>query len=707
MRSASRVGNRSTEKTHRGIRDLCPRKLCAAAAHVAVHEHAVFEDAIERFQREATTYNVASSLLNCDWCRGHFMKLDEWEIWHTYSTYIETTHIELESFAERLVDIGVAEFAIVSSSGKTFWATSEGTGKGSTTVEVDPINYGHEFRLNLDGTTKHKPQGFAIEALGQAAQFLAGEQRVLGPEASLSPPYLRAFLGKIELVSNSDKDPHVLNLYPSVLMYETGILVIEFRMIGPDHPTELENFVASAVNLYRYDFDLIRVSPGFSREATKAYYRSNKRWPIWWRAALLYLQGQHDIAVAQKTTDEQDQCFSHQMAPLSSEEPQTLRDIAITIFQVLTFHSCLPRDGWGFLLKGYKAISSMGDYWSARPHVHLVRFDDQAETAEANEMRNQQMFLSILSRVPPSGKPSRVMKLPENLRRFDDYGAYITSASSLWVWSKQGLERENPRMDANRGNLIYERQLLVEILEYGYMLHRSLYHRMERLSSSRQIAEVRLQILDLKRRMREASHSGEIRDLLNAGWKEMSLPELRQDIEEELSIRENDQRANENLRATRVGWALTTVFGLVAVPALAEQIVSPFWHFLGIATPANTDLQKVIAVGIAILIVVPVAWLSAQLFARRPRYFFSLCTAPAVVPGGFGRDEVFSAFETAAPWAILDLRTWNTDLEHAPGTRTWSTDLEHGPGARTGSKDREHGPRALKSVRPFTSTPQA
>ena len=111
----------------------------------------------------------------------------------------------------------------------------------------------------------------------------------------------------------------------------------------------------------------------------------------------------------------------------------------------------------------------MGDYWSARPHVHLVRFDDQAETAEANEMRNQQAFLSILSRVPPSGKPARVMKLPDNLRRFDDYGAYITSASSLWVWSKQGLERENPRMDANRGNLIYERQLLIEILEYGYM----------------------------------------------------------------------------------------------------------------------------------------------------------------------------------------------------------------------------------------------
>src|SRR6202043_1922474 len=95
---------------------------------------------------------------------------------------------------------------------------------------------------------------------------------------------------------------------------------------------------------------------------------------------------------------------------------------------------------------------------------------------------------------------------------------------------------------------------------------------------SRRMAELKFKNLELTGRMREASHSGEIRDLLNAGWKEMSLPELRQDIEEELPIRENDQRAEENLRTTRIGWAFTTVFGFVAVPALAEQIVTPLWH---------------------------------------------------------------------------------------------------------------------------------
>ena len=98
----------------------------------------------------------------------------------------------------------------------------------------------------------------------------------------------------------------------------------------------------------------------------------------------------------------------------------------------------------------------------------------------------------------------------------------------------------------------------------------------------------------------------------------MSLPELRQDIEEELSIRENDRRAADTLRTTRIGWALTTVFGFVAVPALAEQVVSPLWRFVGLPIPANYDLQKIAAVGVSILIVVPIVGISALFLVRRP-----------------------------------------------------------------------------------------
>jgi hypothetical protein len=331
------------------------------------------------------------------------------------------------------------------------------------------------------------------------------------------------------------------------------------------------------------------------------------------------LQKEHNLAVSQQTSEHKDDFFSFQMAPLSSTEPQCLQDIALTIFHVAAFLSMRPRDGWRYFLSGQNPVPALGAYWSGRPHVHLVRFDGQAETAAENEKRNYRDFASILCRVSPLEGSSRTISLPPTLRLFDDYGAYVTSATSLWVWSKWGLERERSRMDPNRGNLIYQRQLIIEILEYGYMLHRSLYHRMEMLRSSSEIATVRFQILDLKRRMREASHAGEIRDLLNAGWKEMSLPELRQEIEEGLSMLELDRRAVETLRTTRIGWALTTVFGFVAVPTLAEQLISPLWKISGIPAPASTALQKVLSVVVALLVVAPVVTLSGVISGRRPR----------------------------------------------------------------------------------------
>jgi phosphatidylserine/phosphatidylglycerophosphate/cardiolipin synthase-like enzyme len=121
--------------------------------------------------------------------------------------------------------------------------------------------------------------------------------------------------------------------------------------------------------------------------------------------------------------------------------------------------------------------------------------------------------------------------LPKDARLFEDYGAYVTSASSLWVWSMEGLAEQEAWMDPNRRNLIYERQVLAELLEYGYMLHRSLHRRVETLGTTAEVISVRRAILQMRLRMREASHSGEIRKLLENGWNELGLPDLVSDID--------------------------------------------------------------------------------------------------------------------------------------------------------------------------------
>lgn len=284
------------------------------------------------------------------------------------------------------------------------------------------------------------------------------------------------------------------------------------------------------------------------------------------------------------------------------------------------FHTCSylitgPRVGLAFLLFGSKVPPNLGEFWSGRPHIHLIRFQNQCETAAENEDMHADSFSSILSRTPGLVSP-----LPKNLRLFEDYSAFVTKTASLWVWSLRGLKQECNREDPNRGNFIYERQALMELLEYGYMLHRGFYHRAEKLQSTNQVMDVRRFVLQLRLRMWEASHSGEIRDLLEAGWRALGLPPLVSDINAALALREAEMRSVDTMRATRVGWAITIVFGIVAIPALADQIVVPAWHVLKLHTVSDPDKMKLLAGGVAtfcILTVLSIALWAVSMRNRR------------------------------------------------------------------------------------------
>jgi hypothetical protein len=172
-------------------------------------------------------------------------------------------------------------------------------------------------------------------------------------------------------------------------------------------------------------------------------------------------------------------------------------------------------------------------------------------------------------------------------------------------------------MDPNRGNLIYDRQVLVELLEYGYMLHRSLYHRVETFTTTSEVISVRRRILQMRLKMREASHSGEIRALLERGWKELGIPDLVSEIDASLDLRALETTSIETLRTTRVGWALTVVFGFVAVPALADQLIQPLWKLTPFPQFTNPAMASVASDGIAVVMVLLVVWMVILLLSPR------------------------------------------------------------------------------------------
>jgi hypothetical protein len=504
--------------------------------------------------------------------------------------------------------------------GRTFWSTDAGTCSGTTTVDLNALNGNALFELVLDDKSQSLPTGFAIEAWGQSAYFLIAEQRVFGDNPTLLDPYLRAYLGKC-VVSKKDEDGTTsqLNLYPILIVHRSGVLILELRMIGPEGSVSLASFIEGGVNLFREHFGQVEVSPGLARNATAAYYRSAAS-GIVKRIRLAWLQGLHNLAVRQRTKKSIDDSFSFELTPWSGDT-DTLQSIALTVFHTCSFLLIGPRRGLAFLLLGQPMPPSLGEYWSGRPHIHLIRFQDQRETATANELSHGTEFARILARCSSPDADAR-RNLPRDARPFEDYNAYITSASTLWAWSKEGLKRQEGLRDANRGNFIYERQRVIEVLEYGYMLHRGLYHRVEQLGSTAQVMAIRKYLLSLQLQMREASHAGEIRDLLEHGWREFALPELSSEIESALALRESEMRSLDTLRATRLGWAIAIVFGFVAVPGLADQIVLPAWRLLNIWTVKEASEAKLIAGGAALILMffVLVMTLSMlSLFGKRKR----------------------------------------------------------------------------------------
>jgi len=333
------------------------------------------------------------------------------------------------------------------------------------------------------------------------------------------------------------------------------------------------------------------VPPAISKFATMAYYHAHKKWKFRHRLALLYLQRAHDRAIQEQTVTDSEGDFIFDLAPLSSSEEEgyweRLSSFALTTFYTVAFIIAGPRLNLRFLLRGQRAIPVIGNYWSGRPHIYLTRFDDQRETARENEEAHGVAFGSILSRVSISNPELALRYLPKDSRSFPDYSAFITSAATLWVWSLSGLRQQEPWADPNRGHLIYEHQATAEILEYGYMIHRSLLEWINCCYKADEVLLSHRALLELDQGLGEVSHFGEIRELLNNGWRELGLETLKGRIKEALSIREAETILAERRVTERIGRTLSILFGLVAVPSLADKVLRPLWELLGLYRPLS------------------------------------------------------------------------------------------------------------------------
>ena len=321
------------------------------------------------------------------------MNLYEWEIWHVYSSYLEINPMCLEEVGRQLVHSGISVCSM-HRDGQTHWRTSDGIQSGHTIFRKDMRGGGCEISFKVDGREVTDDISFTKEAWFEAGYFRFSEMRVFGDERPLPPPYVRAFLGECRLVCKEASLEIVL--YPIIKIFESGVMLVTMRIISPVGEMSLEEFINTQVNLFNLTFDRVEVPPSLSKIATHAYHHALKQWPIHLRACLLYLAKGHDLAVDQLTRVVSSGGFSFPLAPLSSEEEDnsfdTLSSLANTLFNVVAFVLSKPRLGLDFLIRGQKRLASVGNFWVGRPHVHLVRFEEQQETSKANQDKHGMAF---------------------------------------------------------------------------------------------------------------------------------------------------------------------------------------------------------------------------------------------------------------------------------------------------------------------------
>jgi hypothetical protein len=521
--------------------------------------------------------------------------LEEWETWYTFSTYLKSSSYDLEKLAREVVENEISDCAILSD-GKTFCRGAEEIIEGVTLLKVSgdkkeaSITFEHEYKEDPLLTS------YASESWYAGSQFLYAQERQVAYIDDFPALHVRAFLRPFIFTKEEER---ITSVYPVIVFYKTGVLTIEFRIIGPDDPIEIQAFIKNFINIYQCDYDYVFVPVALGTLApTASFIYEDKRSGILSRRKIVKNREKKKSAYSQLSAVINSGDFEFEMAPLAKAgSSETFTSVAQTLFMVIGYLVSKPSGDAEYILRGIPTLPEMGNYWSGRPHVHIIRHSDQKDTALENEASHKNSFGQMLARSYDSSQDFSAF-VPTNSRAFSDFASYITSAVTLWIWSKNGIQQQMPSPDPNRGYFIYERQVQVEVLEYGFMLYKSLANRSQELRDYADVIAARRDLADLKTKMLEASSYGEVRDLLNNGWKQMNLSSIETQISENLSILESEIKFIES-KQTNSFRALLTVLGLIISTSFSTSIVSPAWKALNLWIPTDANLAELYFISIS------------------------------------------------------------------------------------------------------------
>ena len=237
-------------------------------------------------------------------------------------------------------------------------------------------------------------------------------------------------------------------------------------------------------------------------------------------------------------------------------------DLTQFLISVISFH----------ISKKFTSFDYFDNYWLYSQSVYLLDYNNQPYHKEDIIKNFREDLMQILYQLPLFDV-NFSKELPEDLRELNLYCLFIIEGMSLWVSSREELEK--CKDDINNEKKVYEKQVLVEAINHFNLLVNKLYE-ITRYSNKSYDDTIRLQenLINFERffKTRYLSNYGEINQVLNYCYEELGWDELIKLSNKLLDIIKNHQitRRNENIQYFVI---------LIAMVTLCSQLLIYYPNF--------------------------------------------------------------------------------------------------------------------------------
>lgn len=535
------------------------------------------------------------------------MKINEWSIWHSYSTFLLEDSYSLEEIAYKLVETGLCPL-VFSQDLKIWW--KEDNKVNVTILEV--------LERNISGVIVKWPEisdNYINEGLKQFLLMYNAESNLLNTKYRDSFDYIRCFMNACELKSGL----RPIMLYPQIKIYNTGSINLTFRQISPDFEYPIDSFIMHEVNLFRNEFDkvalpmeIMKLSGRYSLHFYPLAFKLHDK--IKGNPVLKKL----DYLIDQDTKLEQHGDFSFYLTQIvQNNEKYYLEDI-IEQFMFALSYAINTKKGEISLFSKLKY--NLGDYFILRPSIYITKFKDQPDNSSQITEKFGRQIGKIMARTIKPFYMDFSKFLGENLREFDDYCLYMNKGITLFIFSSLGSKSLEEDINLS---MLYEKQVQIESIDH---LNISL-KRLSKISSNvnlsyesvifDQIKQISLEEFFIE----EISNYGEINKIFSYASNEFNWDSIRELIDKKLKMRSEYSNVKNNESYIKIGIALTTLFGLISVPSFVDKVTNPLWIYLNLPVSTDPNLRIVSLVFITIIGILLLLGVSILLIYISRNYF--------------------------------------------------------------------------------------